>query len=95
MEIFYAACAGLITVAVVVAAIYVVLTLMQIRDTARAIEYLAINANDRIESTRALFNAVDAVTGTLRSGWVRIFQLGMSLVSGMRKSEPVEGCRKF
>jgi len=95
MEIFYAVCAGLVTLAAVWALISLVMTLQQIKATARAVEYLVINANDRVESTRALFNAVDSVTGSLRSGWLKVFQLAAGLITGWKSGGQSDGCRKF
>jgi|GEM_PF-1138222 len=82
MDIFYAICVGIITAAIATVAVFAVKTLVQVRQTAKAVEYLAINANDRIEATRGIFDAVDHVTGFLRSGWFKAFQIGAHLFSG-------------
>jgi len=85
MEIFYAVCAGLITAALVWAALNAVATLKQVRATARAIETLAINANEKVEATRGLFDAVGLVSDSVRSFWFKTAQFAASFVAGLRR----------
>ena len=87
MEIFYAVCAGIITVAAVIVTIYLVATLAQVKETARAVEYFVLNANDRVESMRGMFDMINAVSNSVRSGWMRAFQVAFELFSGRKKRE--------
>ena len=84
MTTFYVLCAGIITASVVVVAVYAVGTLAQIRATARAVEYLAINANEKIEATRGLFEAVNLVSNSVRSIWFKVAQMGFNFLTGFK-----------
>ena len=84
MEIFYAVCAGIITAAVVYAVWHTVETMKQLRATALAVEYLAINTNEKVEATRGLFRAVDIVSNTVGSFWFKAAQAATALVTGIR-----------
>jgi len=91
MDMLYGVCAVLITLSVVAVAVQAVLTLRQLRETAeqakytaKAVELAALNANDRIESTKNLFDTINTVTHTLRSGWFKGAQMGLNLLSMFR-----------
>jgi len=86
MEIFLAVCAGLITAAVIYCAVSFVTTMKQLCATARAVEYLAINTNEKIEATRGLFNAVSMVSNAARSFWFKAAQCAASFVTGMKNN---------
>jgi hypothetical protein len=85
MEIFYAICAGIITAAIVYGVWQAVETMKQLRATARAVEYLAINTNEKIEATRGFFEAVDSFSGTVRSFWFKAAHVASAFLSGMRQ----------
>ena len=89
MEILYGVCAVLVTLSIVAVAVQAVLTLRQLRETAeqakytaKAVELAALNANDRIESTKNLFETVNTVTKTVQSGWFKGAQLFLSMFRG-------------
>jgi len=91
METLYGICAVLLTLAVVIVAVQAVLTLRQLRETAeqvkytaKAIELSALNINDRVESTKKLFDTVDDVSKAVRTGWFKGAQLAWNLVSAFR-----------
>ena len=86
MEIFYAVCAGVITASVVVATVFFVKTLVQIRMTARAVEYFVINANDKIEATKELFEVVNTVSNLIHSLWFKAVKLGWGFMSNYKSS---------
>jgi len=81
---FMEVCVGIMTVSVVAIAVYLIQTLIQIKHTARAIEYAALNINDRVESTRGLFSMINDVTNTVRSFWFKAAQVGITLFSSVR-----------
>ncbi|MFA5160747.1 MAG: hypothetical protein WC421_00720 [Elusimicrobiales bacterium] len=85
MGLFLAVCAGVITISVAYAAWHFVETMKQLRATAQAVEYLAINANDKVEATRGLFNAVSAISNTVQSFWFKAAQCAAAVVSGRVK----------
>ena len=85
MEIFYAVCLGIITASMVTATVYLVMTLIQLKATARAVEQLAVNANERVESTRNFFEAVNSVSSSVQSVWFKALQAGMGLIAGFRR----------
>ncbi|HNW45624.1 MAG TPA: hypothetical protein PKI19_14075 [Elusimicrobiales bacterium] len=62
------------TLAFVALAIQAVLTLQQVRHTARAVEFLALNADGKLTALDPVVETVKSVSGALSSGWFKIAQ---------------------
>ncbi|NLO90431.1 MAG: hypothetical protein GX410_00380 [Elusimicrobia bacterium] len=91
METLYGVCAVLLTLAVVAVAVQAIITLRQLRETAeqvkytaKAIELSALNVNDRVESTKKLFDTVNDVSNAVRTGWFKGAQLAFSIISAFK-----------
>ncbi|HAF95250.1 MAG: hypothetical protein A2X34_03830 [Elusimicrobia bacterium GWC2_51_8] len=67
-------CAVIITVVFVALAAQAILTLAQIRNTAKAVEYLALNADGKLTALDPIVEAVKTVSNGVSSGWFRMAQ---------------------
>ena len=67
-------CAVTGTLFFVALAAQAILTLQQVRHTARALEYLALNAAGKLTALDQVVNAAQAVAGGISSGWFRAAQ---------------------
>jgi len=65
-------CAILATVAFVALTVQAILTLQQIRHTAKAVEYLALNADGKLTALDPVVNAAQTVASGISSGWFHI-----------------------
>ena len=64
-------CAVAVTLVFAALAAQAIVTLRQIRHTARAVEYLALNADGKLTALDPVVNAVQAVAEGVSSGWFR------------------------
>jgi uncharacterized protein YoxC len=71
MELFYAACAGITTIAIVLITIYLIMTLKQFRKTHYEIERAAKNLNNHLEATKDLLKTFNQIGETVGSVWLR------------------------
>jgi len=69
METILTVCAILITLAFVSLAVQAILTLQQVRHTAKAVDYLALNADGKLTALDPLISGVKSVTDAVSSGW--------------------------
>ena len=69
------------TLAFVALAIQAILTLQQVRHTARAVEYLALNADGKLTALDPVVESVKSISGALSSGWFKIAQTVYGLFS--------------
>jgi len=67
-------CAVAVSVAFVALATQAIITLRQIRHTAKAVEYLALNADGKLTALDPVVDAVQAVASGISSGWFRAAQ---------------------
>ena len=74
MTTILVACAVTATLAFVALAAQAICTLRQVRHTARAVEYLALNADGKLTALDPVVNAVQAVASGISSGWFRMAQ---------------------
>ncbi|MBI4352125.1 MAG: hypothetical protein HY550_11875 [Elusimicrobia bacterium] len=81
METILIVCAVVVTLAFVALAVQAVLTLQQVRHTAKAVEYLALNADGKLTALDPVIGAVKSVSGAVSSGWFRIAQAVYGLFS--------------
>lgn len=71
MEIILVTCAVIVTLAFVALVVQAMLTLQQVRHTARAVEYLALNADGKLTALDPLITGVRSVADAVSSGWFR------------------------
>jgi uncharacterized protein YoxC len=81
METVLVACAVVATLAFVALVLQAVLTLQQVRHTARAVEYLALNADGKLTALDPVIGAVKSVSGAVSSGWFKLAQSVYGLFS--------------
>ena len=67
-------CAVTATLAFIALAAQAILTLQQVRHTARAVEYLALNADGKLTALDPVVNAIQTIAGGISSGWFRVAQ---------------------
>lgn len=69
------------TLAFVALAIQAIFTLQQVRHTARAVEYLALNADGKLTALDPVVESVKSISGALSSGWFKIARTVYGLFS--------------
>jgi hypothetical protein len=79
-------CAVAVTLVFAALAAQAIVTLRQIRHTARAVEYLALNADGKLTALDPVVNAVQAVAEGVSSGWFRAARLACELFSEKNKA---------
>ncbi len=67
-------CVIVATLAFVALAAQAILTLRQVRYTAKAVEYLALNADGKLTALDPVVSAVQTVASGISSGWFRAAQ---------------------
>ena len=67
----FVVCAVTVTLAFVALAVQAILTLRQVRHTAKAVEYLALNADGKLTALDPMVNVAQAVASGISSGWFR------------------------
>lgn len=82
MSTIYIVCVVASTIAFVALSIQAVVTLAQIRHTAKAVEYLALNADSKLSSLNPFISAVKTVSGSFSSGWLKVAQTVYGLFTG-------------
>ena len=75
METILIVCAVIVTLAFVALVVQAVLTLQQVRHTAKAVEFLALNADGKLTALDPVIGAVKSVSGAVSSGWFRLAQV--------------------
>ena len=75
MENILIVCAVIVTVAFVALVVQAVLTLQQVRHTAKAVEFLALNADGKLTALDPVIGAVQSVTTAVSSGWFKLAQV--------------------
>ncbi|MDD5208202.1 MAG: hypothetical protein PHV36_02335 [Elusimicrobiales bacterium] len=74
-------CVVVVTLAFVALVVQAVLTLQQVRHTAKAVEYLALNADGKLTALDPVIGAVKSVSGAVSSGWFKLAQTVYGLFS--------------
>ncbi|MGD9643934.1 MAG: hypothetical protein AB7V08_14515 [Elusimicrobiales bacterium] len=74
MDIILTTCAIIVTLAFVALVAQAILTLQQLRHTAKAVEYLALNADGKLTALDPLITGVKSVTDAVSSGWFKAAQ---------------------
>lgn len=81
MDILLVSCAIIVTLAFVALVIQFILTLQQVRHTAKAVEYLALNADGKLTAMDPMIGAVKNVSNAVTSGWFKAAQMIYGLFS--------------
>lgn len=81
MEIILVSCAIIVTLAFVALVVQAILTLQQMRHTAKAVEYLALNADGKLTAMDPVIGAVKNVSNAVSSGWFKAAQMIYGLFS--------------
>lgn len=71
METILTVCAIIVTLAFVALVVQAVLTLQQLRHTARAVEYLALNADGKLTALDPVITGIKSVSDAVSSGWFK------------------------
>ena len=80
-------CAVIITIVFVALAAQAILTLAQVRNTAKAVEYLALNVDGKLAALDPIVNAVKTVSSGVSSGWFRVAQAIYGLFAGRDRNK--------
>ncbi|MBO4556110.1 MAG: hypothetical protein J5706_05060 [Elusimicrobiales bacterium] len=71
MQIVLSVCAVLITLAIIALIVQLIITLRQFTNTGKAIEYLALNADSKLEALDPVVTSVKSVSGMVNSVWFK------------------------
>ncbi len=71
MDVILVTCAIIVTLAFVALVVQAILTLQQLRHTAKAVEYLALNADGKLTALDPLVTGVKNVSEAISSGWFK------------------------
>jgi uncharacterized protein YoxC len=82
MEIFYAVCAAITTISIVIITYHLVKMLDQTGKTAREIEKLSKNANNHLEATKDLLKTFNTIAESAGSVWVKAIKYGLAAAAG-------------
>lgn len=74
MDVIIVSCVVIVTLAFVALVVQAVLTLQQVRHTAKAVEYLALNADGKLTALDPLVGAVKTVSSAVSNGWFKAAQ---------------------
>ncbi len=75
METILVICAVIVTLAFVSLVVQAVLTLQQLRHTAKAVEYLALNADGKLTALDPVISGVKSISSAFSAGWFKIAQM--------------------
>ncbi len=75
METIFLICAVIVTLAFVALVVQAILTLQQLRHTAKAVEYLALNADGKLTALDPVITGVKSVTNAVSAGWFKAAQM--------------------
>lgn len=82
---FYQTCVLVAVTAFVILVIYAVRTLIQIKRTGEAAEYLLMTTAEKVDQTKSAFDLIENISGILDMGWYRAMKVGIDLVKKIRK----------
>ncbi|MCM2268064.1 MAG: hypothetical protein NDI60_09875 [Elusimicrobiales bacterium] len=82
MSTILTVCAVIVTLAFVALVAQAIVTLKQVCHTAKAVEYLALNADGKLTALDPVIGAVKTVSGAVSSGWFRMAQAAYNLFAG-------------
>jgi uncharacterized protein YoxC len=81
METILVVCAVIVTLAFVALVVQAVLTLQQVRHTAKAVEYLALNADGKLTALDPVIGGIKSVSDAVSAGWFKAAQAVYGLFS--------------
>ena len=79
-------CAVVVTLAFTALAAQAIVTMRQIRNTARAVEYLALNADGKLAALDPVVDAVQTVAEGVSAGWFHAARAVYGLFTGRHKN---------
>ena len=79
-------CAVVATLAFTALAVQAVMTLRQVRNTAKAVEYLALNADGKLTAMDPVVNGIQVLAEGVSSSWFHAARVIYGLLAGKRKS---------
>lgn len=82
MDIFYAICAGITTISIVIITYHLVRMLEQTKKTAREMEKLSKNANNHLEATKDLLKTFNTIADSASSVWIKAIKYGLAAATG-------------
>jgi hypothetical protein len=74
METILVVCIVVATLAFVVLVAQAVVTLQQVRHTAKAVEYLALNADGKLTALDPVIGGIKSVSNAVSAGWFKAAQ---------------------
>lgn len=84
MQTILITCAVIVTLAFVALVAQAIMTLAQVRHTARAVEFLALNADGKLTALDPIVNGIKAVSNGISSGWFAAARTFYGLFSGKK-----------
>src|SRR5579864_4118801 len=86
MAIYYAICAGVSTLSLLIGMILLSAASLELRRTAASVRTLADHADERIQSFKTVGDIVAHFSTSVQSGWMRGAEIAFGLVSAMRQT---------
>lgn len=87
---FYQIMTLIAVMAFVVLVIYAVRTLLQIKKTAQAVEYLALTTAEKVDKTNSTFELIQRVSSILDNGFFKAITFGTDLARRFHKKKEEE-----
>ena len=84
---FYQILALIVVIAFVILVIYAARTLMQIKKTAQAVEYLALTTAEKVDKTQNTFELIHRVSSVLDHGFFKAITFGADLARRFHKKK--------
>ena len=81
MSTILVVCVVIVTVAFVALVVQAVLTLAQVRHTARAVEFVALNADSKLTALDPIVSGIKSVSNGISAGWFSIARTFYGLFS--------------
>ena len=82
---FYQILALIVVIAFVILVIYAARTLLQIKKTAQAVEYLALTTAEKVDKTNSTFELMERVSSVLDNGFFKALTLGADLARRFKR----------
>jgi hypothetical protein len=86
MEAYYAVCAGVATLSLLVGMVYLSVAAFELRKTALSIRRLSDHVDERVEAFKSIGDVVLHFSQSVQSSWLRGAEIAFGVVSALRKS---------
>jgi hypothetical protein len=86
METYYAVCAGLATLSLLIGMIFLSMSAYELAKTAKSVRRLADHVDERVEAFRSIGDIIYHFSQSVQSGWMRGAEVAFGLVSALKQT---------